>query len=59
MHLFAGQIASNLDNNSRTSSEAAVKISLKGVPGEGLNFMKSGRPAIPFKKKKKRFEKGF
>lgn len=47
VHLSAGQMASNFDNKCSKSSVAAVKMSLKGVPGDGLNCIKSGSPIIP------------
>ena len=46
-HLFGGQSMRRLPIRSNKSSPAAVKISLRGVPGCCLNWMKSGREEIP------------
>lgn len=49
VHRCMGSILSISANTSRRSSDAAMNISFRGVPGKDLNSMKSGNALIFFK----------
>ena len=44
--LVQGSIVNILSRISKRSSEAAINISLRGVPGQGLNCTKSGSDSM-------------